>query len=439
MKQPDQMNNKITLATMSAMLGERTGRQRKECEELLRSFFQTIGTALCEGESVKVKGFGTFKISKVDSRMSVDVTNGRDYEIPAHNRVVFLPAKELAGAVNAPFEMFDTIELDDALTEQELLDAETTTGLGTPLADALDPRADQFADEAEEAQPSEMTAAAAPAPHDATAEALLPPEAEGAISEDAPQVPDESLSEPEADVEPTVESKGAATLPLQPEETPEEDASTSGTDIEAEHKRRFSRGFIWGAVATVAVLAAGFMALYWLNSDFRGRVDSARNFGVEPTMADSQAKVEAPDTASTSPASKRILPDGTLAEIADMGEIESGMADMVEDVAVPGDRAIGDGVVPTGASDNPVYDTITPHTGLGTIARKHYGNYHFWPYIYKENASILGHPDRIRPGTRVVVPPLAKYGVDPRNPKDVAKAKRLDAEIYSRFRKSGKQ
>ena len=304
MKQPDQMNNKITLATMSAMLGERTGRQRKECEELLRSFFQTIGTALCEGESVKVKGFGTFKISKVDSRMSVDVTNGRDYEIPAHNRVVFLPAKELAGAVNAPFEMFDTIELDDALTEQELLDAETTTGLGTPLADALDPRADQFADEAEEAQPSEMTAAAAaPAPHDATAEALLPPEAEGAISEDAPQVPDESLSEPEADVEPTVESKGAATLPLQPEETPEEDASTSGTDIEAEHKRRFSRGFIWGAVATVAVLAAGFMALYWLNSDFRGRVDSARNFGVEPTMADSQAKVEAPDTASTSPAS----------------------------------------------------------------------------------------------------------------------------------------
>ncbi len=38
------------------------------------------------------------------------------------------------------------------------------------------------------------------------------------------------------------------------------------------------------------------------------------------------------------------------------------------------------------------------------MAKEHYGNYNLWPYIYEENKAILGHPDRIRPGTKVIVP-----------------------------------
>ena len=89
--------------------------------------------------------------------------------------------------------------------------------------------------------------------------------------------------------------------------------------------------------------------------------------------------------------------------------------------------------VPTQPSDKKVYDTITKTRYLTTMAKDHYGNYHLWPYIYQENEKILGHPDRIRPGTKVVVPPLSKYGVNPDNKADIDKAKKLGNEIYARY------
>lgn len=81
-----------------------------------------------------------------------------------------------------------------------------------------------------------------------------------------------------------------------------------------------------------------------------------------------------------------------------------------------------------------VYDTVSPTRVLTKIARVHYGNMHLWPYIYEENKAILGHPNRIKPGTRIVVPPLSKYGVNPENKEDIEKAKKMGAEIYSRYR-----
>ena len=91
--------------------------------------------------------------------------------------------------------------------------------------------------------------------------------------------------------------------------------------------------------------------------------------------------------------------------------------------------------VPTAPSDAVVYDTISTTRYLTTMAKAHYGNYNLWPYIYQENQSFLGHPDRIRPGTPVVIPKLSKYGVDPNNASDVEKAKKLGVEIYARYGK----
>lgn len=69
------------------------------------------------------------------------------------------------------------------------------------------------------------------------------------------------------------------------------------------------------------------------------------------------------------------------------------------------------------------------------MAKAHYGNYHLWPIIYEENKAKLGHPDRIRPGTPVVIPTLNKYGIDPFNKNDVEKIKKLGIEIYARYGK----
>ena len=50
------------------------------------------------------------------------------------------------------------------------------------------------------------------------------------------------------------------------------------------------------------------------------------------------------------------------------------------------------------------YDTVTSSRYLTTMAREYYGGMEFWVYIYDANRDVLGHPDRISPGTRVRIP-----------------------------------
>ncbi len=107
------MNNKITFPRLATLLADRSGRSKRFSEDFLREFFSLISERLEAGESVKIKGLGTFKLSKVEARKSVDVTTGEPMEISGHSKVVFLPAKELAAAVNSPFEAFTAIEISD--------------------------------------------------------------------------------------------------------------------------------------------------------------------------------------------------------------------------------------------------------------------------------------------------------------------------------------
>ena len=56
------------------------------------------------------------------------------------------------------------------------------------------------------------------------------------------------------------------------------------------------------------------------------------------------------------------------------------------------------------------------------MSRKYYGDYRFWVYIYLENSDIISDPNRIKPGTVVVIPPAEKYGIDPTDHESVADA-----------------
>lgn len=81
-----------------------------------------------------------------------------------------------------------------------------------------------------------------------------------------------------------------------------------------------------------------------------------------------------------------------------------------------------------------ITEEVTATNYLATMARRHYGRFEFWVYIYEENKSKLSHPDRIEPHTIVVIPPAEKYGINKNDPGSVDKALKLSEEIYSRFR-----
>ena len=114
------MNTKLTLVELIDMLAESTSTSKRVCELFLRELFSTVSQELINGETVKIKNIGTFKVTEVKSRKSVNVVDGEDIEISGHKKISFTPDKSLAEAVNQPFAQFETVVLDDALTDDKL-------------------------------------------------------------------------------------------------------------------------------------------------------------------------------------------------------------------------------------------------------------------------------------------------------------------------------
>ena len=57
-------------------------------------------------------------------------------------------------------------------------------------------------------------------------------------------------------------------------------------------------------------------------------------------------------------------------------------------------------------------EEITPGSRLAWIAKKHYGNKVYWPYLYDANKDHLRHPSQIAIGTPIRVPRLTEAQLD---------------------------
>lgn len=372
------MENKIAINTLSGPLSGITGKSKKQCEDFLREFFKLAAESLEGGESLRVKGFGTFKVVNVESRSGINVSTGAKQEIPSYKKVTFTPSKELAAAINAPFADFDSEEMEDEMPDDiiypEMEDVEISEEeeeAGNGFSD------DEISDEDRVSEGRLEEGSAEEGDDD-----LITYEAYKEIEEENAKK-SENHTEIEEEMEPEIKEKMIAAQ-NEAEEVPE--TRVPLPVYEEEPKSRFGTGFLIGSLSTFAVCAVIFMLGcffdWW-----------PVNFG----NPKSEVVTEVPVLAT---------------EKAEETAKEEG-----------GEENI-----------TPIYDTVTTTRYLTTIAREHYGNYNFWPYIYIENESILGHPDRITPGTQVIVPELSKYGVDPNNKDDVAAAKQKGLEIYARFK-----
>lgn len=95
------MNEKLSLQNIVDTLSQNSGVSRKVADTYVKSFFDTIVEALYMGEEViKVKGLGTFKLVDVESRESVNVTNGERIVIPGYKKVSFVPEDSVVDRLN---------------------------------------------------------------------------------------------------------------------------------------------------------------------------------------------------------------------------------------------------------------------------------------------------------------------------------------------------
>jgi len=106
---------KLTIQDISKILTEKSGLQPRQASKFATEIFSIILERLQEGEQVKVKGLGTFKVVTVEARESVNVRTGERIMIEEHDKVTFTPDTLMRELVNKPFSQFDTVVLNDGV------------------------------------------------------------------------------------------------------------------------------------------------------------------------------------------------------------------------------------------------------------------------------------------------------------------------------------
>lgn len=104
-------------------LSERYGLSLSDASDFIGAMFDVVNEELDDTDSsVKIKGFGTFKVSAVSARASVDVNTGERIIIDGRNKISFTPEVLLRARVNRPFVQFETVVLNDGVDFSEIDD-----------------------------------------------------------------------------------------------------------------------------------------------------------------------------------------------------------------------------------------------------------------------------------------------------------------------------
>jgi nucleoid DNA-binding protein len=203
---------KLTIQEVAKILIEKNGLDQREANQFATEFFAVILNRLQDGETVKVKGLGTFKIINVEARESVSVRTGERVVIDSHSKVSFTPDTVMKELVNKPFSQFETVVLNDGVEFEDIPD-----------------------EAAEEESPvAEESAVADEKP---------------AIIAEEPAVVEEPAFE-----EPVVEESAAVEEPVA--EEPED--LINFYEEEQPEESHWGRWFLAGLVALALVIAAGF-------------------------------------------------------------------------------------------------------------------------------------------------------------------------------------
>lgn len=381
------MNNKITFPELVDAIATHTNTSKRVSEQFMKELFGVIKKRLEQGETVKVKGLGVFKVNEIASRKSVNVNTGEEMEIPSHRRVSFTPDKSLAEAINMPFEGFETVMLDDDLSEADLTILASVEDGEQSVEPDMEQKEVVALPEAEEPQPPIFVEREEPEEEcsedvddNPELEPVCTPELESVEESDDFTGADEDVMEESLEADDTGDVEEAY-------EDEEDDYAISYDEDDVRRAKRYS--FVWGLLSGIFVATVGFALFYYYVLNANRVVDDTNNL-----MTETQE---------------------TLTIAVDSIEIEK------DTIAVKTE--------PVKASYEVLTDTVRTNYFLTKMARKYYGSYEFWVYIYEENKDKITNPNHVSPGLVVVIPPAEKYGIDKDNPESVARAKEKAAKL----------
>ena len=103
----------IKITDLANVLEEQHQLSKSEAEFFIPLLVDVLTTGLKADKQVKIKGLGTFKVTSVNARESVDVNTGERIIIEGREKISFTPEPVLRDKVNSPFEQFETVTVSD--------------------------------------------------------------------------------------------------------------------------------------------------------------------------------------------------------------------------------------------------------------------------------------------------------------------------------------
>ena len=470
------MNTKITFVELVELLSESTSTTDRVCELFLRELFSTISQTLIKGRPVIVKGIGQFQVVEGKPRKGSDDFLATTSKATGHKRITFTPDKALAEALNQPFAQFKTVILDDGVTEEQLAEI-----------DARYPSLFNSNDNDEETPQVEETTPVLEKTAETSKPQALPETQEISVDENKPEPKPEVKPEPKPEVkpepkpeikpepkhkvpvaavdldqapkpEPPVEPStdnspkrkpmligipiDGPSQPVPEPEPEEEDVSNkrfyrpeprntyTPTPEQIEEANRKPNHRWWWPVLSLLVIG-GLMWWLFSNSD-SGNSENGKEIAV--AAADTISDNDSILLAQEKPSDSELKSDQEkraeqIAKSLSSDPEKKPVEKVAKEPEVKPEVKVTEADVKPAAAQKQVTDVVTSQIVLTTLAEKHYGSPWFWVYIYEENKGIISNPNNIRPGTRVVIPPPEKYGINPKDPKSLKKAQRRSWEL----------
>ena len=322
----------LTIKDLAEILVQKHQLDSRSAEAFINAVIETIHEGLKNDRVVKVKGFGTFKLTAVRERESINVNTGERVVISGHDKVSFTPDAVLRDLVNKPFAQFDTVVLADGVDFEDMPEIETEDAdiaaeeaAEIPVqeeAKAVSEQVEQEPEPAPELEPVVVPVAepepepevkevpvaedepeADPEPEPAVEEPVVEepvaedPQPEEPVEPEAlatPEVEEEKLEMPESPVVP--ETPEIPEVPETPTKEPEPEQEEEQEDYisqfyedeESDSKRMF---LIYAIIVNVVVAALFFVFGYYARSSNLLGIEK------EPVVeAPAAPAVEQPDT-----------------------------------------------------------------------------------------------------------------------------------------------
>ena len=116
----EKLMSKNSLTVLAQKLVEKTGISQQDAELFIRKMFDVVNEGLQADKQVKMKWLGTFKVTSVKDRESVDVNTGERIVIEGRDKISFTPDTILKEIINKPFAQFETVVVNDGVEFDEI-------------------------------------------------------------------------------------------------------------------------------------------------------------------------------------------------------------------------------------------------------------------------------------------------------------------------------